>query len=169
MAAEGSDNNNNIIIRFIYTGADGERIPDNATHIFVHVKIVPPYAFHAHPNVVEIVCHEDVETIKEYTFYDCRSLRLVIMPGVKILEQAAFHCCDALTDVECDKLEITRESAFSECESLRSINMPSARIVEEHVFGECIGLANAKFVADWKDLRSWPSLIASLWSALPSH
>ena len=141
MAAEGADN----ITWFIYTGADGEVIPDDATHVFVDVKIIPTHAFVQHPAIVEVICHDKVEKIEEHAFYWCPRLKRVIMPGVKIAEQGAFKHCKALTDVECDKLEIIGGWAFNYCRSLRSINLPSARIVEAEAFICCTALTDVKF------------------------
>ena len=138
MEAEGD--NNNIIIRFIYTGADGEHIPDDATHIFVRAKFIPASAFEEHPNVLEVVCHEDVETVERRAFYKCRLLRKVIMPGVKVVEKDAFQCCEALTDVECGKLEIIGVTAFHCCISLKSIDLSSVEIAETEAFNYCKSL-----------------------------
>ena len=133
------------VVRFTYTGADDERIPDEATHILVQARVIRANAFYEHPNIVEVICHEDMEKIEELAFCYCRYLRRVIMPGVKIVEQDAFHHCDRLEDVECGKLEIIGSGAFYLCMALRSMNLPSARIVEEMALWECIALTNVKF------------------------
>jgi hypothetical protein len=142
MADEGG---NNDIVRFTYTGQ--EEIPLEATHIFVgeDVTFVRAHAFYQHPNIVEVICHEKVIKIEEEAFWDCPSLKRVIMPGVKIVEQHAFCGCEALEDVECGKLEIIEWEAFSNCISLRSINLPSARIVRRFAFFRCHALKEVKF------------------------
>jgi hypothetical protein len=143
MAAEGEI----VIVRFTYTGAEGEVIPDEATHITVaeDCTFVHEQAFERHPNIIEVVCHLHVEKIGERAFYECYSLRRVIMPGVKEVEYAAFSECKALTDVECIMLEIIGESVFWGCRSLRSISLPSARILERDSFINCQALADVKF------------------------
>ena len=134
------------IIRFTYTGADGERIPDEATHIFVDAAFIPPVAFFQHPNIIEVVCSKRVKKIGVDAFWRCPNLKRVIMPGVKEVEGSAFHWCPSLTDVECGKLEIIRkESAFSDCTSLTSIDLPSARIVAGFAFENCDALIDVKF------------------------
>ena len=70
MAAEG-DNNNNNIVRFTYTGR-GE-IPDEATHIFVDATVIDYAAFEDHPNIIEVICHERVEKIEGRAFWECPS------------------------------------------------------------------------------------------------
>ena len=141
MAAEGGGD----IVRFTYTGADGEVIPWNATHIFVKAKVIREEAFRNHRNIVEVICHEDVEKIENHAFQDCPSLRRVVMRGVKIVERFAFYWCEALEDVECDKLEIIDYGAFVYCTSLRSINLPSARVVGLEAFLGCKALSDVKF------------------------
>ena len=122
-----------------------EDIPGDVTHVFVRARIILAWTFRDRPNIVEVVCHEDVETIEELAFYKCRSLRRVIIPGVKIVEKQAFDECKALADVESDKLEIIGQWAFGCCQSLRSINLPSARIVKEWAFDTCTALTSVKF------------------------
>ena len=125
MAAEGGN-----IVWFTYTGADGEVIPDEATHIIVDegCTVVRARAFRRHRNIVEVICSDDVEKIELDAFFCCPSLRRVIMPGVKIAEQNAFCGCEALEDVECDKLERVGHSAFYECESFEE-HQPAIRQV----------------------------------------
>ena len=141
MAAVGGNN----IVWYTYTGAIGEVIPWNATHVIVEARIILRDAFREHENIVEVVCHGDVEKIEQMAFYYCPNLRRVIMPGVKIVERGAFLCCHALTDVECGKLEMIGASAFCQCRSLRSINLLSVRIVERHAFENCRELVHVKF------------------------
>jgi hypothetical protein len=141
MAAEGDNN----IVQFTYTGADGEVIPREATHIFVKARVVRREAFRFHPNIVEVICDENVEEIEEAAFQGCRRLRRVIMRGVKVIEEDTFFKCRALEDVECNKLERVGCGAFYLCESLRSINLPSARIVVSSAFEGCEALKDVKF------------------------
>jgi len=81
----------------------------------------------------------------EPTFRDCPSLRLIIIPDVKVVETEAFAGCRALTDVKCGKLETIEDSAFSACESLRIINLPSVENVGEYAFGNCNALTDVIF------------------------
>jgi hypothetical protein len=140
MAAEGDN-----IIWFTYTGADGEWIDGEATHILVQARVIREGAFYEHHNIEEVICHEDVEKIEEGAFYNCYSLRRVIMPGVKFVEEWAFNGCEALEYVECDTLEVIGKQAFDYCRLLRSINLPSIRIVDIGAFNSCYALTNIKF------------------------
>ena len=144
MAAEGG---NVVVIRYIYRGEVGEVIPREATHVIVakDVTIILEGAFKGHRNIVEVICHDNVEIVEEGAFNNCPSLRRVIMPGVKSVKRYAFGVSDALTDVECGKLEIIEEQAFGGCESLRNINLSSAEIIEAEAFAGCKALADAEF------------------------
>ena len=141
--ADVGDNN---FIRYIYWGEEGEIIPREATHITVseYCTFVRVEGFFLHPNIVEVICHNGVKKIGERAFCGCSNLRRVIMPGVKIVENAACGHCNALMDVECGKLEIIGKRAFDNCRSLKSINLPSAIIVDENAFSHS-ALTNVKF------------------------
>ena len=153
MAAEGGVN----IIRFTYTGAVGENIPDEATHIAVaeDCTFVRARAFYRHPNIVEVICHDNVKKIERGAFFLCPKLWRVIMPGVKEVEEEAFDNCRALTDVECGKLEVLKGWAFRFCKSLRSINLPSARLVERCAFRNCDALTDVKFGSNLERFEDW--------------
>ena len=143
MAAVGGNN----IVRYIYTGAVGERIPHATTHVAVMIdaRVVLADAFFHSFNIVEVICHKNVEKIERGAFYYCPSLRRVIMPGVKVVEEYAFYECEILTDVECGKLEVIGNRAFVDCKSLISINLPSARIIGEESFCRCKALTEVEF------------------------
>ena len=131
----------------------GERVPEHVTHVLIDraLKFVPARAFESHLYIEEVICHDGVEKIEEYAFYDCPRLRRVIMPGVKNIEKNAFNICLALTHIECGKLEIIGEGGFRGCPSLNSIDLPSIKVVEDGAFNLCQNLANAKL---GKDLES---------------
>mmetsp|Transcript_23451 Transcript_23451/g.33496 ORF Transcript_23451/g.33496 Transcript_23451/m.33496 type:complete len:304 (-) Transcript_23451:327-1238(-) len=132
--------------RFIYRGGQ-QVIPRHETFITIDksIKSIPAGAFANHPNIIEVLCHDEVEKIEQEAFWKCPSLRRVIMPGVEVVEGWAFNECIALTDLECNKLEIIQKGAFIRCRSLRRINLPSARIVVRSAFAECVALADARF------------------------
>ena len=45
----------------LHCGEGGEVIP----HVFVDVKIIPARAFFNHEHIVEVICHDKVETIEQ--------------------------------------------------------------------------------------------------------
>ena len=148
---------------YIFTGREGEVIPDHVTHVLIDkaLKFVRASAFARHRKIIEMICHDGVEKIEEYAFNGCRSLRRVIIPGVKVIERNAFtphvsvhgiNCCGALTYIGGDKLERIGRSAFAACYSLRSFKMPSAAIVMRYAFAGCTKLRSARFGKDLESL-----------------
>ncbi|KAK1733362.1 hypothetical protein QTG54_015921 [Skeletonema marinoi] len=130
---------------YIYNGL--EAVPPGVTRVRIDesLTVIPALAFEGNCNIEELECHDLVKTVERSAFYNCPSLRLVIMPGVEVVEDCAFGDCKALTVVECDKLERIGGGAFSWCKSLTSINLPSAKIVEYIAFCDCHALTNIKF------------------------
>ncbi|KAK1734985.1 hypothetical protein QTG54_014445, partial [Skeletonema marinoi] len=110
---------------YVFTGRDGDVVPRDVTHVRIDksLTVIPRSAFFCRRNIVEVVFDVGVETVEECAVSWCRSLRRVIMPGVKIVSDNAFCGCEALTDVECGKLERIGLNAFGTCKSLRSINL----------------------------------------------
>ena len=142
----------NIIRRFTYTGE--EIIPDDVTHVFVNVKVVPPGAFRGHHSIREIICHENVEKIEEHAFDGCTNLIRVIMPGVKTVEKMAFDSCESLRYIECKKLKKISRRAFVRCTSLQTIALPSAEIFQPGLFSNCNSLMYARFGCKLKSFNS---------------
>ncbi len=73
MAAEGNN-----IRRYIYRGEEGEVIPDDGKSIgIVHedITVILANTFDGYRNIIEVICHEDVEKIEEYAFNCCISLK----------------------------------------------------------------------------------------------
>ena len=169
MANVGDSN----FIRYIYRGEEGEVIPRNATHVEVDkdVTVVLADAFRElyDGNIVEVICHANVEKIEKHAFLLSPSLRRLIMLGVTVVEYGAFCDCPVLTDVECDKLEIIEGGAFHGCESLGSINLPSARIIEDSAFMYCYALKEVKFGNKLERIHEGAFSSAILWNESKSH
>ena len=62
-----SDEGDNNFVRYIYRGAEDEHIPEDATYVIMgeDVTVVRRRAFYRHDNIVEVICHDRVETIEE--------------------------------------------------------------------------------------------------------
>ena len=129
---------------YIFTG---ERVPDHITHVLIAkaLNFVRARAFHDHPNIQEVICHDGVEKIEKFAFNRCPRLLRVIMPGVKEIEAYAFCSCGTLSYLEWGKLEIIGEVAFQWCKSLSSIDLPSIKTIERYALSSCSSLTNAKF------------------------
>eukprot|EP00984_Skeletonema_dohrnii_P004408 scaffold1573_cov92-Skeletonema_dohrnii-CCMP3373.AAC.3 len=139
---------------FVYNGR-GVVPPDVArVRIDESLTVIPANAFRGNPSIREVKCHDRVKTVEEEAFYNCPSLRIVIMLGVEEVEKYAFMNCEALTVVECGKLETIGFGAFNGCESLGSINLPFAKDVENGAFFYCTALTNVKFGKELESIES---------------
>eukprot|EP00985_Skeletonema_marinoi_P034879 scaffold45091_cov226-Skeletonema_marinoi.AAC.1 len=136
-----------------YTYNGREAVPRHVTRVLIHesLTVIPARAFQGNPNIEEVDFHVGLKTVKEGAFFNCPSLRRVIMPGVKVVKRCAFMSCIALTDVECGKLEIIGFGAFDGC-ALTCINVPSARIVEGGAFYDA-ALTKVKFGKELESIR----------------
>ena len=123
-----------------------EAVPGHVTHVRMSesLKFVPE-RFRSHQNIEEMECHYGVNKILPMAFGWCRSLRRVIIPGVRVIEDKAFCYCEAVTYVECGKLEIIGGWAFEKCRSLSGIDLPSIKIVKRDAFNGCTNLTFVKF------------------------
>lgn len=132
---------------YVFTGRDGEVIPDGVTHVLIAKarKFVPARAFQHNFSIEEVICHDGVIKIEAYAFENCPRLRRVIVPGVRVIGKWAFYNCWTLPYIECGKLEIIGEMAFGGCESLNSIILPSIKIVQRNAFTNCENLTNVEF------------------------
>ena len=94
--ADEGDNNDDI---FVYLGGDQE-VPEDVTHVRVDksVKIIPFRAFFRREHLVSVEMHDGVEIIGEEAFQNCKSLKGIKLPGVRVIEESAFSCT-ALEDV----------------------------------------------------------------------
>ena len=141
-------------VHFIYTGGSGDIIPREATHVTIDdsITVIPANLFSGHPNIIELICHEGVESIRDKAFFKCRRLKRVVMLGVRNVGKYAFYGCKALIFVESPKLETTGLWAFSYCESLSSINLQSVKVVEREAFA-ITALTNATFGSNLESLE----------------
>eukprot|EP00985_Skeletonema_marinoi_P024895 scaffold17763_cov79-Skeletonema_marinoi.AAC.1 len=151
---------------FTYTGRDGDIAPHDVTHVRVHksVNVIPANAFNGYPNLEELDCDVGVEKIEAWALSQCPSLRRVIMPGVRVVEEhhaliqtlqifeehqpairqgrrgACFHFLLSLTEVKFgDQLERIENLAFKGCRSLERITLPlkDGLITRDDIFQGC--------------------------------
>ena len=69
-----------------------------------------------------------VTSIKELAFFDCGSLRSIIIPeGVTSIGDSAFSCCTMLNSITIpDSVTSIEDRAFCDCSSLTSITIPNS-------------------------------------------
>eukprot|EP00573_Skeletonema_grethae_P004241 CAMPEP_0201710236 /NCGR_PEP_ID=MMETSP0578-20130828/58524_1 /ASSEMBLY_ACC=CAM_ASM_000663 /TAXON_ID=267565 /ORGANISM="Skeletonema grethea, Strain CCMP 1804" /LENGTH=525 /DNA_ID=CAMNT_0048199261 /DNA_START=143 /DNA_END=1719 /DNA_ORIENTATION=+ len=89
-----------------------------------------------------------LETIEEWAFYRCSSLRSITMPSVKTIRMGAFTSCYELSDVVCgEDLKVIRTGAFDNCHKLKRIVLPlKTNMIYPVVFDDCPKLVTVELV-----------------------
>lgn len=88
--------------------------------------------------------------IKDYTFYDCKSLESIEIPGsVTSIGENAFFACSNLTSVEIPNgVTEIKTSTFEGCTKLPSITIPSSVTkIRSYAFVTCYLLKNVTVLA----------------------
>jgi hypothetical protein len=93
-----------------------------------------------------LILEDGIETIGQYSFYGCTSLKNVTIPGsVRKIESYAFES-DGLESVTFEYgIETIGERAFYFCKSLTSVTLPESLItIEKEAFSCCYALTYLK-------------------------
>ena len=93
--------------------------------------------------IKDLVIPNTVDTIRQYTFSNCKSLTSVtISDGVTSIENSAFENCSSLTDVTIgNSVTCIGNSAFEDCSSLTDVTIPNSVIsIGDRTFAECFDL-----------------------------
>ena len=85
---------------------------------------IEQYAFYSCTALTDVEFGKKLEIIGRSAFCDCRSLRSVKMPSVRMIEQHAFGYCKQLTDMELPVVERIGVGAFHCCPRLQRIAIP---------------------------------------------
>ena len=91
---------------------------------------------------------DGVENIYDYAFFDCDSLKSVMIPdSVTIISDRAFNDCDSLTNITIGtSVTSIGDYAFSSCNNLTSVTIPdSVTNIGEVAFDDCNSLTNIKY------------------------
>ena len=95
-------------------------------------------------NFESITLPEDLASIGDYAFENCKRLKKIIIPqDVTEIKKGTFNGCTSLADVEISSdAEKIGESAFYYCTALTEITIPdSVKSVGDSAFSGCTGLA----------------------------
>ena len=89
------------------------------------IKIIAGGVFY-NSNVTKVDFNKSFKYLNEYTFFDCKNLKEVILPkGIKEIPKSFFEGCNNLNIVllndDNDSIEFINERAFSYCENLENV------------------------------------------------
>ena len=129
---------------FLYTGADGEAVPTDVSHLRVHpsVTAIPAEAFQGRRQLQYVYLPEGLQTIMEKAFFGCDSLGQIKMPStLNFIGDSAFYNT-RLTSIDLpDGMESIGEKVFRYCEPLNNVRIPPLiSEVPREAFRSCVGM-----------------------------
>ncbi len=106
--------------------AEGSQI--NITQIPENIKSIGDYAFSNCRSLTSIIIPNSVKNIRYRTFSDCTNLTSITIPNsVTSIGSSAFSNCSSLTSIEIpDSVTSIGSHAFNDCSSLTGITIPSS-------------------------------------------
>ena len=108
------------------------------------METIGSWAFYNCDSLKTIIIPDKVEEIASYTFNNCDSLSSVkLSSGLKSIKQYAFQYCFALEAITLpENLEILENGAFYGCSKLSSIVIPGGvKNISDYCFENCYSLA----------------------------
>ena len=107
--------------------------------------------------IVDLIIPETVQSINNYAFYYCTSIKSVTIPNtVKTIGESVFARCTELKNINMpNSIESIGESSFAGCSNLKSITIPhSVSSIAEYAFGECDSLTEINVASENKNYTS---------------
>ena len=101
-----------------------EKKPNMTVIIPEGVKTIGKDAFYG-SNVAEVIFQEGVTKIDSLAFYECKSLKKVVLPNsLRIIGDSAFAECESLTEIDIpDEVKEIKDGVFDNCSSLKRISL----------------------------------------------
>ena len=147
---------------FLYEGGGqvSRELRKSLTRVRVgpQVKAIPNGAFFGCKELVEMKLNEGLQTIGDYAFHRCTSLREVTLPSsVTELGDGAFFDCSGLIEMQFNEgLEVIGEGAFQGCTALRSVTISSSVTeLRQWVFYGCSGLIELHLNEGLRTIGQW--------------
>ncbi|MBQ9784827.1 MAG: leucine-rich repeat protein [Clostridia bacterium] len=109
------------------------------------------------PRLSRVELLEGCESLGNYAFFECESLKEVLLPeGMTTVGARAFYRCEALWSITLpDSLKTVREAAFHGCTALGEITFGTGLTkIGANAFYQCVSLASVTLPASLKSLPS---------------
>ena len=74
-----------------------------------------------------VECHNGLERIEEHALAECRALKKIKLPSVKVICSSAFYFSGVIEVEFVDKLVTIELQAFKSCSRLKRFRIPSVR------------------------------------------
>ena len=136
------------------------------------VKTIDYGAFENCDNLTKVVISDGVETIGQFAFGSCYSLKKIVIPGsVRTIGPNAFERCRSLTKVVIrNGVETIGYRAFVECENLSEINIPDSMIeIGDYAFAICRKLSSVTLGRGLKRIGGGAFLMTGCRISVPDH
>lgn len=102
-------------------------------------NLIGQYFCYGKNNLKEVVLSENLKTLPEYTFYNCKKLTKINLENVNTVRYMCFYNCQSLKDVNLNKLVYVAGHSFSLCSEITNLILPSIKVICANAF-----LCNAK-------------------------
>ena len=94
---------------------------------------------------IEEFTEGNARSLRDYAFYNCKSLTSVTFPNVTYIGNNAFKYCKSLITTNFPNAADIGNYGFQGCESLTSVNFPNVTSAPMYGFGQCSALTDASF------------------------
>ncbi len=87
--------------------------------------------------IENVVIKENVKTIKNWAFGDCKALQNIDFKNVTTVGMYAFEGCTKLQSIDFENVTTVGELAFNGCTALQSIDFKNVKTIKDWAFGDC--------------------------------
>ena len=120
-------------------------LPASLSEVTVIKKDIPLGAFSGCANIKKVTLGENVSTLADKAFYECKGLKIVDFEGntqITAVGNQAFYGCESLKSVKMgNAVKTVGEQAFYNCESLESVDLGNAvQALGSKAFYNCASL-----------------------------
>lgn len=116
----------------------GTKIDDS---VFIGVSRIDRYCF-SKSRIESVIIPCTIKSIDDWAFFECSSLKKVVLNGISELSRCLFYSCQSLEEISIPTtVTHIKESAFWGCKSLKKVELPdSIETIGDAAFDGCESL-----------------------------